>query len=334
MKHKLQQPDFDILFQSSMHHVEELCDSLQQIETALHQSPHKKMCPGTNHPISTLVKNVINDVHSSKNKILQTKIEVDKISNKHLESSEHPSDYSEIDQEEEANHAWSEDDFVEISNKPKKKRGRGRKNKTEPKKNGKSRGGYLTLTEELRNKLHRILHEQAQIWYDIYYNPHFDHALKPERYKELITNYNLSKATTSDTSGSNLATTRPSGKVSLALEENQQLSPEPAPSEEQKESTFQDPDTFIKSYIKDDSFSFNQYFPPRTKFEDSQVFHSLISHSNNFLPPTKDASWSLLINPNSKEEEDIEEDQQAHETDLEKKRDFEECVSKKQKRRK
>ncbi len=115
----------------------------------------------------------------------------------------------------------------------------------------------------------------------------------------------------------------------MALEENQQLSPEPVPSEEQKESTFQDPDTFIKSYIKDDSFSFNQYFHPRTKFEDSQVFQTLIGH----LPTSKDASWSLLINPNSKEEEEIEEeeDQHANEMDLDKKRGFEECVTKNKK---
>jgi len=121
----------------------------------------------------------------------------------------------------------------------------------------------------------------------------------------------------------------------LALEENQQLSDGPTPSEEQKESTFQDPDTFIKSFVKDDSFSFNQYFPPRSKLEDSQVFHNLITHSHNFLPPSKDLSWSLLINPNSKdeeiEEEEEVEDQQANEMDLEKKRDFEECVPKNKK---
>jgi len=96
--------------------------------------------------------------------VLQAKIEMDK----HLENLKHPSQdssFSKIEHGEEENHAWSDDDFIEISNKPPpppSKKKRGRKNKSQAaKKNGKSRGGYLTLTEELRNKLHRILHEQV-----------------------------------------------------------------------------------------------------------------------------------------------------------------------------
>ncbi len=65
----MKQPGLDLLIQSSIHDVDKLFDSLQQMEAALHQTPHKKLClGGTNHPVFTLVKDVIHDVHSSKNK--------------------------------------------------------------------------------------------------------------------------------------------------------------------------------------------------------------------------------------------------------------------------
>jgi len=67
MKHKLQ-PDFGLLFQTSLHDMDQFSDSLQKIEAALHQSPRKKMCLRTNDPISAIVQDVINDVHSYKNK--------------------------------------------------------------------------------------------------------------------------------------------------------------------------------------------------------------------------------------------------------------------------
>jgi len=125
-----------------------------------------------------------------------------------------------------------------------------------------SNGGYVTLNPNIRSSLFEILHEQAQIWYDINFADIKD-TLRSIREQQLISNGRLSQDFAKEERGKKefaeerkVAPKRPSSSSDrFAVLLKKLLVDDPMEIEESCDN-FQDPDLFIKGYDEYEDASF------------------------------------------------------------------------------
>ena len=167
---------------------------------------------------------------------------------------------------------------IKIKSKKQKKPNEAKEAKVAKKRKGKYsnfRGRYTTVCPELRPFLFQILHEQAQIWYDLHFNDQIDLGLRKIRESQLITNEKVKdKPLTEITVFNKIQSLLFDDKPQEVVEKQSDIFHSPV--------KYQDPDTFFKSYDDMETYTCSQNSFERIDVDDFSI-ESVFKHFDEMI---------------------------------------------------